>query len=116
MPIYNLTMEKKDKLLKEQGQIESDYKALQKKTPEELWEDDLAMLEKKLDEVEKQAKSAGKKSAATTKTKSKGKGVSVEPSAQGEHVTPTVTKGKFTLSFIFYKKTILKKIYNYQCF
>lgn len=41
MPIWNLTMEKKDKILREQTEKGNELKALQAKTPKKLWLDDL---------------------------------------------------------------------------
>jgi len=41
MPIWNLTMEKKEKILKEQKEKGDELKALQTKTPTRLWLDDL---------------------------------------------------------------------------
>ena len=54
MPIYSLTREQKEKLLKEKGTIESEYKELQGKTPTQLWDEDLTALLKKLDELDKE--------------------------------------------------------------
>ena len=54
MPIYSLTREQKEKLLKEKGTIESEYAELQGKTPTQLWDEDLIALLKKMDELDKE--------------------------------------------------------------
>lgn len=48
MPVYNLTYEKKEELLKEFNNKDSQYEMYKKKTIENLWMDDLTELEKHL--------------------------------------------------------------------
>lgn len=48
MPVYNLTYEKKEELLKEFNNKDSEYEMYKKKTIENLWMDDLYELEKHL--------------------------------------------------------------------
>lgn len=48
MPVYNLTYEKKEELLKEFNNKDSQYEMYKKKTIENLWLDDLSELEKHL--------------------------------------------------------------------
>lgn len=48
MPVYNLTYEKKEELLKEFNNKDSQYEMYKKKTIENLWMDDLSELEKHL--------------------------------------------------------------------
>lgn len=52
MPIWNLTMEKKDKILKEQKEKGDELRALQSKTPNMLWMDDLDHFLAELNKIE----------------------------------------------------------------
>ena len=54
MPIYSLTLEQKEKLLKERGNVESQLKALKKKTPNDLWKSDIEEFVAELDKFEKE--------------------------------------------------------------
>jgi len=56
MPIWNLTMEKKEKILKEQKEKGDELKALQAKTPSQLWLDDLDEFLGELNRVEAKEK------------------------------------------------------------
>ena len=91
MPIYNLTLEQKEKLLAEKGTIEAAYAELEGKTPIQLWKEDLDSLENKLDELDKMQKDAEKADAKKTSKKG-GKNLSLEPSADGEYIDAVVTK------------------------
>jgi DNA topoisomerase-2 len=53
MPIWNLTMEKKDEILKQQKNKGDELKRLKAKTPDTLWLDDLDEFTLKLDEYER---------------------------------------------------------------
>lgn len=102
MPIYNLTLEKKEALLKEKGQIEHDFDVLKKKTPTDLWEEDLVDLEKTLDKIQDDFKKM-EESNAKNSGKSKGKGkkdTSIEPSKLGEYIDPVISEAR--------KKTIMR--------
>ena len=94
MPIYNLTFEQKEKLLKEKGTIEAEHALLLEKTPDQLWIEDLDLLMVKLDELEKLAENTLKSSAkaAAKKGVKGGKGMSIEPSKDGEYVEAIVTE------------------------
>jgi DNA topoisomerase-2 len=52
MPLWNLTMEKKEEILKQQRQKGAELKALQAKTREQLWLDDLAEFKLELEKFE----------------------------------------------------------------
>ena len=98
MPIYSLTLEQKEKLLKEKGKVEQQLKDLKKKTPNELWQTDIAEFLETLDKFEadmaKMSADADEKVAAKTKKGKKrgGKNVlAVDPSANGDRVEPVVT-------------------------
>jgi len=102
MPIYNLTLEKKEALLKEKGQIEHDFDVLKKKTPTDLWDEDLVDLEKTLDKIQDDFKKM-EESNAKNSGKSKGKGkkdTSIEPSKLGEYIDPVISQAR--------KKTIMR--------
>nr|XP_018912664.1 PREDICTED: DNA topoisomerase 2 isoform X1 [Bemisia tabaci] len=52
MPMWNLTYEKKEELLKKEKEKKMELKILQDKTPRDLWRHDLDVFLEKLDEVE----------------------------------------------------------------
>ena len=54
MPIYSLTLEQKEKLLKERGNVETQLKNLKKKTPNDLWKSDIEDFITELDKFEKE--------------------------------------------------------------
>lgn len=56
MPLWNLTLEKKEEILKQQKQKSAELKALQAKTPEQLWLDDLDEFKTELDKFEQKEK------------------------------------------------------------
>ncbi len=104
MPIWNLTMEKKDEILKQQNQKGEELRLLREKSKETLWLDDLeefsAALDKleakeKEDETVSQAKSfkASKAHAASTNSKSsknQSKLAEYLPDPTGERVEPVL--------------------------
>ncbi|XP_065280269.1 DNA topoisomerase 2-alpha-like [Dermacentor albipictus] len=100
MPLWSLTMERKDDLLKKRDEKRQELEALRRKSPENLWEDDLDAFSSKLDEVEqkerdeenssgakaiKGAKGGRSKAAAPKKTANETK-----PSAFAERVVPKI--------------------------
>jgi DNA topoisomerase-2 len=103
MPIWNLTMEKKDEILRQQKEKGNELKSLREKTPEVLWLDDLAQflveLEKfeakeKEDEVATQAKTfkaanTGRGGGASAKN-TKGCRAEYLPDPLGERVEPII--------------------------
>ncbi|KAH8018551.1 hypothetical protein HPB51_008787 [Rhipicephalus microplus] len=52
MPLWSLTMERKDDLLKKRDEKREELEVLRRKSPENLWEEDLDAFSAKLDEVE----------------------------------------------------------------
>ncbi|KAK3758650.1 hypothetical protein RRG08_013319 [Elysia crispata] len=60
MPLWNLTKEKKDELLKQRDQKADELRCIRKKTPKDLWRDDLAVFEELLKETERIEKEEGR--------------------------------------------------------
>ena len=126
MPIYSLTLEQKEKLLKEKGNVEKQLAELKKKTPSDLWKEDITDFLETLDKFEKEmakniAEADEKVQSKSKKGKRKGGKLvlDIDPSSQGDRVNPTVTdkmkkdaapkvkrepKGKFSWSFFFDRK------------
>ncbi len=69
MPMWNLTLEKKEELLKKRDEKEQELKVLKATSKEQMWRQDLKELEEKLDEVE--AKEAEEELQARKKSKPK---------------------------------------------
>ena len=100
MPIFSLTLEQKQKLLKEKGNVQTQLAELKKKKPLDLWRDDIADFLRTLDnfenELSKNEKEADEKVQTKVK-KSKGKRsnksttLPIEPSIDGERVQPVIT-------------------------
>ncbi|XP_075742142.1 uncharacterized protein LOC142795288 [Rhipicephalus microplus] len=104
MPLWSLTRERKEDLLSKRDQKRAEVETLRRKTPENLWEEDLDVFMTKLDEVEKAERddesSTGAKAAGLKLATSKGgrvKGSSskkmeaeTQPSPFGERVEPKV--------------------------
>ena len=99
MPIYSLTLEQKEKLLREKGKIEQQLEDLKKQTPDMLWKSDIADLLEALDKFEtdmaKMTADADEKVQAKTVKKGKKRGgknlLAVDPSASGDRVNPVIT-------------------------
>ncbi|XP_050072339.1 DNA topoisomerase 2 [Anopheles maculipalpis] len=81
MSMWMLTEERKNEILKQRDQKLSELKALQGKTPESLWNDDLDMLVRKLDEVEE------KERLDAISTEKKMKGAASKAGTSGRKVT-----------------------------
>ena len=47
LPIYTLSQEEIDRLMKEKGELEDEYNELSNKTARDLWKDDLVLFKKK---------------------------------------------------------------------
>lgn len=56
MPLWNLTLEKKEEILKQQREKNQELKNIQMKTPDQLWLDDLDEFKAELERVEAQEK------------------------------------------------------------
>ncbi len=72
MPIYNLTAEKIEELKKQQNEKDAEYNALKKMTPQEIWCDELDLLEAKYEiwyqkKLEEASSSTGKKKSKKSK-------------------------------------------------
>ncbi|XP_049270629.1 DNA topoisomerase 2-alpha [Rhipicephalus sanguineus] len=100
MPLWSLTQERKDDLLKKRDEKREELQVLRRKSPENLWEEDLDAFSAKLDEVEqaqrdeenstgvkttKGSKAGRSKAAAPKKTENETK-----PSLLAERVVPKV--------------------------
>ncbi|KAI3380928.1 hypothetical protein SNEBB_005461 [Seison nebaliae] len=95
MPLWNLTKEKKEEILKEQKEKLQQLEVIRKKTITNLWEDDLTNLEECLEKFEKLQKEEEQAHLKKQKGKrgGKSKGASKEetkPSIFGEEVKPDI--------------------------
>ena len=105
MPMWNLTLEKKEEILKKRDEKHQELKRVQGTTKEQMWETDLAEFSSNLDEVE--AKEAEEDSKISTTVVAKGgkgkkgggratkKGeVKVEtlPSADADRISPIIAE------------------------
>ncbi|KAL3855352.1 hypothetical protein ACJMK2_014568 [Sinanodonta woodiana] len=97
MPIWNLTKERKDELLKQRDKKAAELADLKKKTPTDLWSDDLEKFLVELDVVEKQERDDDvahlNKPIKITKGKGKPRKIAIEetkPSPMGRRVVPRV--------------------------
>merc|ERR1711935_1105440 len=98
MPIFSLTLEQKQKLLKEKGTVQAQMANLKNKTPLDLWRADLSDFLSALDTFEKELKDEEAEADAKVHSKTKKKGkrsntitLQVDPSLDGERVQPTIT-------------------------
>jgi len=110
MPIWNLTMEKKDEILKQQKNKGDELKRLKSKTPDSLWLDDLEEFILKMEDYEKKEKEedavaqlkafkAGAASKATAGGRKVAGGLTgkvgkleYQPAENGEQVKPAMDK------------------------
>ncbi|KAH8018576.1 hypothetical protein HPB51_008997 [Rhipicephalus microplus] len=98
MPLWHLTMERKDDLLKKRDETREELEVLRRKSPENLWEEDLDAFSAKLDEVEQvQRDEENSTGVKTTKGSNFEKAVAsnkaeseTKPSAFAERVVPKV--------------------------
>ncbi|XP_076089430.1 DNA topoisomerase 2-alpha-like isoform X1 [Mytilus galloprovincialis] len=96
MPLWNLTKEKKDELIKQRDNKKDELEKLKLKTDKNLWEDDLELFLKTLDEVEqKEIEDEQVSSNKTVKVKGKVKPRKVMqlqtmPSPMGRRVVPMI--------------------------
>ncbi|TKS89985.1 DNA topoisomerase 2-alpha [Collichthys lucidus] len=92
MPMWYLTKEKKEELCKQRDAKLTELNTLKKKTPSDLWKEDLVAFSEELVNVE-----AKEKESATLPVKKGAKGKSVKvkqetlPTPQGRRVVPRVT-------------------------
>ncbi|XP_062894044.1 DNA topoisomerase 2-alpha [Mobula hypostoma] len=113
MPMWYLTKEKKDELLKQRDVKERELKGLKKKSPENLWKEDLAAFIEELERVEMQEKENEMAHIGKAVKGKAGKGkvrkLQLEetmPSPQGRRIVPRVTTAMKTEAS---KKVIKKK-------
>jgi DNA topoisomerase-2 len=77
MKLWNLTEEKKNELLKQRDNKQQELKRLQAKTKEQMWEEDLAALLEKMDEVEAKEREEDEAEVGPNAAGKKGGGCSV---------------------------------------
>ncbi|KAK6644205.1 DNA topoisomerase 2 [Polyplax serrata] len=102
MPMWSLTLERKNELLKKRDDKIQELKALQRKTPSDLWRDDLNAFLEKLDEIEqkeREEQAEGPKAVKDKKLKGKTGGGRLKilaaetmPSPVGRRVAPKVSE------------------------
>merc|ERR1712083_776739 len=96
MPMWNLTQEKKDSIIKNRDERQQELKRLKATTKEEMWRTDLDEFLTKLDEVEAQEIADQNEAAAGSKLKkAKGKGgkgakIEFRPSAHAIRIDPVI--------------------------
>ncbi|XP_054622812.1 DNA topoisomerase 2-alpha [Dunckerocampus dactyliophorus] len=95
MPMWFLTKEKKEELCNQRDAKVTELSTLKKKTPNDLWKEDLAAFSEELERVE--AKEKEDAALPAVKTSVKGKTVKVKvkqetlPTPQGRRVIPRIT-------------------------
>ncbi|GAB6028206.1 DNA topoisomerase 2-alpha [Chamberlinius hualienensis] len=103
MKLWNLSREKKDKLLEEKGSKEDELNILMRKTPSSLWLDDLDEFSKALDECElreKREEQTSQPQVKKLKTAGGGRGKKAPqhsdtlPSACGRIVEPVIDRSE----------------------
>ncbi|XP_004684279.1 PREDICTED: DNA topoisomerase 2-alpha isoform X2 [Condylura cristata] len=94
MPLWYLTKEKKDELCKLRNEKEQELEILKRKSPSDLWKEDLAAFVEELEIVEtkeKQDEQAGLPGKGGKAKGKKGQMAEVLPSPSGKRVIPRVT-------------------------
>ncbi|OPJ74473.1 hypothetical protein AV530_001328 [Patagioenas fasciata monilis] len=99
MPLWYLTKEKKDELCKQRDNKETELENLKRKSPTDLWKEDLAAFIEELDAVEAKQMQDEMAGVAGKPLKVKGGKVKVKkaqlpevmPSTHGERVVPQIT-------------------------
>ncbi|XP_042253540.1 DNA topoisomerase 2-alpha [Thunnus maccoyii] len=108
MPMWFLTKEKKEELCKQRDAKLTELNTLKKKSPSDLWKEDLAAFSEELERVE--AKEKEDASMPVGKGAGKGKKLKVKqetlPTPQGRRVIPRITS---TMKAEANKKAVLKK-------
>ncbi|XP_056285488.1 DNA topoisomerase 2-alpha [Pseudoliparis swirei] len=94
MPLWYLTKEKKEELCKQRDAKTTELNTLKKKSPTDLWKEDLAAFSEELEIVEAKEKEAASM-PVVKKGAGKGKAVKVKqetlPTPQGRRVVPRIT-------------------------
>ncbi|XP_015426393.1 PREDICTED: DNA topoisomerase 2-alpha [Myotis davidii] len=94
MPLWYLTKEKKDELCKQRNEKEQELETLKRKSPSDLWKEDLAAFIEELEAVEAKEKQDEQVGLPGKGGKGKGKKTQmaeVLPSPSGRRVVPRVT-------------------------
>uniref|UniRef100_A0A8C5K213 DNA topoisomerase 2 n=1 Tax=Jaculus jaculus TaxID=51337 RepID=A0A8C5K213_JACJA len=94
MPLWYLTKEKKDELCKQRNEKEQELDTLKRKSPSDLWKEDLAAFIDELEAVEAKEKQDQQVGLSGKGGKAKGKKMQMAealPSPQGKRVIPQVT-------------------------
>ncbi|KAM8988579.1 DNA topoisomerase 2-alpha [Ara ararauna] len=97
MPLWYLTKEKKDELCKQRDSKEKELENLKRKSPSDLWKEDLAVFVEELDAVEAKQRQdemagfVGKPLKAKGGKMKKAQLPEVMPSPHGERVVPRIT-------------------------
>ncbi|XP_070249649.1 DNA topoisomerase 2-alpha [Myotis yumanensis] len=94
MPLWYLTKEKKDELCKQRNEKEQELETLKRKSPSDLWKEDLAAFIEELEAVEAKEKQDEQVGLPGKGGKGKGKKTQmaeVLPSPSGKRVVPRVT-------------------------
>uniref|UniRef100_A0A8D2AW22 DNA topoisomerase 2 n=1 Tax=Sciurus vulgaris TaxID=55149 RepID=A0A8D2AW22_SCIVU len=94
MPLWYLTKEKKDELCKQRNEKEQELNTLKRKSPSDLWKEDLAAFIEELEAVEAKEKQDEQVGLPGKGGKAKGKKIQVTevlPSPRGKRVIPRVT-------------------------
>lgn len=95
MPLWYLTKEKKDELCKLRNEKEQELETLKRKSPSDLWKEDLAAFVEELEVVEAKEKQDEQIGLPGKGGKAKGKKtqmVEILPSPSGKRVIPRVTE------------------------
>ncbi|XP_051850514.1 DNA topoisomerase 2-alpha [Antechinus flavipes] len=97
MPLWYLTKEKKDELCRQRTEKEQELETLKRKSPSDLWREDLAAFVEELEVVEAKEKrdeqvgAVGKGKAGAKPKAKKGQLAEILPSPCGRRVVPRVT-------------------------
>ncbi|XP_008827665.1 DNA topoisomerase 2-alpha isoform X2 [Nannospalax galili] len=94
MPLWYLTKEKKDELCKQRNEKEQELDTLKRKSPSDLWKEDLAAFIEELESIEAKEKQDEQVGLPGKGGKAKGKKAQaseVLPSPHGKRVIPQVT-------------------------
>uniref|UniRef100_A0A3B3YVQ5 DNA topoisomerase 2 n=1 Tax=Poecilia mexicana TaxID=48701 RepID=A0A3B3YVQ5_9TELE len=107
MPMWFLTKEKKEELCRQRDAKMTELNTLKKKSPEDLWREDLAAFSEELERIEAKEKESD---GIPVKGAGKGKAVKVKketlPTPQGRRVVPRITS---TMKAEANRKADLKK-------
>lgn len=98
MPIWNLTQEKKEEILKQQDTKADELGKLKKKTPSNLWNDDLDEFMEELDKIEK--KERAEEAEGQLKAYKASKAMKKEPKSKKQQMSLGGSKSKEVLEYM----------------